>query len=413
MENVEFSDLMELAEMISERLDNPITIEDMNHRVIAYSTHGDMTDPVRMQTIMKRKVPEAVLVRFWKEGVIQALMHTDEPVRIPAIKDVGLDNRAAISIRRGQEVLGYIWVQEAVRRIEDADLDVLKWAARMAMPRMIHRKTRHSQNEEKRRELFWQLLSKGAMDRREIEKQAADLQVHLPAVMEVLVFEAKCAADIWRNVQKELEYLLSNLNDFIPFQSLPLWTFDQRQLIVLGGLDKKNEGKIQAISMQFIEQLLKRLDQRFSGEKLMIAGYGQPVYDVLQVSRSYQQALEVIHLKQSLSDELGHVCGYHQLGVYHMFPQMARLNEQMGYRNEKLERLMEYDRQNNSNLVETLEAFLDAAGRMNRTVEVLHVHPNTLSYRLKRIGEVGDINLNDPNDRVTLFLDIKLSKYKP
>ncbi|WP_027416993.1 PucR family transcriptional regulator [Aneurinibacillus terranovensis] len=412
MEHIEFADLMELAELISERLENPITIEDMNHHVVAYSTHGDMTDPVRIQTIMKRKVPEAVLVRFWKAGVIQALMHSDEPVRVPAMKDVGLDNRAAISIRRGQEVLGYIWVQEAVRPIKDADLDILRRAARLAMPRMIHRKDRHSKNEEKRREFFWQLLSRGSTSRREMEEQASRLQLQLPPIMVCLVFEARCSEETWGNVQKELEYLLSNLNEFFPFRYLPLWTFDQKQLVVLGGMDRKTKGQEEQASVQFIAQLHNRLDQRFGGEKMMIAGYGEPVEDVIHVSRSYQQALEVIHLKKAMPQEVGAIAGYQELGVYRLFPQIKRWNEQMDYSNRKLERLVAYDLENQTNLVETLEVFLDCGGKTHRITEILHIHPNTLTYRLKRISEVGNVNVNDLNDQMTLFLDIKLRKYQ-
>ncbi|MER2260311.1 MAG: helix-turn-helix domain-containing protein, partial [Priestia megaterium] len=42
----------------------------------------------------------------------------------------------------------------------------------------------------------------------------------------------------------------------------------------------------------------------------------------------------------------------------------------------------------------------------------LNVHMNTLSYRLKRISEIGDINLKDVNQKITLYIDIKLMKYK-
>lgn len=66
----------------------------------------------------------------------------------------------------------------------------------------------------------------------------------------------------------------------------------------------------------------------------------------------------------------------------------------------------------NSTLVETLEVFLDSDNNINDAAKVLNVHINTLSYRLKRISEIGDINLKDTNQKITLYLDIKLQKYK-
>ncbi|WP_047150370.1 PucR family transcriptional regulator [Aneurinibacillus tyrosinisolvens] len=411
MEHIEFTDLMELADMITERLDNPITIEDMNHHVVAYSTHGETTDPVRMETIMRRKVPEAVLVRFWKDGVIQSLMHSDEPVRIPAMKDVGLNDRVAISIRRGQEILGYIWVQEAVRPLTEHDFSILKWAARLAMPRMLHRKDRQTKNEEKRQQFFWEVLSGGTAERREIEKRAAQLQVYLPPVMEVLVFEFRSSGEVWHSLQKELDYLFSNLGDFFPVRYIPMWVFDENQFIILAGMNGDEEEKMHEASKTFVGQLHKRLNRRF-GKESMIAGHGQPVRDVTKIAVSYQQGLEVIHLKKALPEELGEVQGYHELGMYRLFPEMKKWNEKMNYTNTKLERLLAYDRENQSNLVDTLEAFLATTGKINQTIQRLHIHPNTLSYRLKRITEVGGVDLNDPNDRVMLFLDLKMRKYK-
>ncbi|BAU26681.1 DNA-binding PucR family transcriptional regulator [Aneurinibacillus soli] len=408
----EFADLMELADLIAERLENPITIEDMNHHVVAYSMHDDATDPVRIQTIMKRKVPESVLVRFWKDGVIQALMHSDDPVRIPAARDVGLDSRVAVSIRRGTEVFGYIWVQEANRTLEDADLIVLKQAARLALPGLLHRKNRYEQNEGKRKQLLWRLLSRSReTDSRAVEKEAHELGVSLSGVLEVLVFEASCSEGVWERMQKELAYLLEHLGDFFVFRQLLLWTFDGRHLIVLAGMHAGEEKQMHEASRVFVNELQTRLTRRF-GQEYLAAGHGNPVLQLGDIWRSYQQALEVLHLKNCFPIELAGAVGYSELGIYRLFPKMKQWNEEQGYQNDKLVRLVTYDQQNQSNLVETLDVFLRVAGKVNTAAQQLHIHPNTLAYRLKRISEVGGIDLQDANDRVTLFLDLQVQRYQ-
>ncbi|WP_232217800.1 helix-turn-helix domain-containing protein [Virgibacillus sp. SK37] len=45
---------------------------------------------------------------------------------------------------------------------------------------------------------------------------------------------------------------------------------------------------------------------------------------------------------------------------------------------------------------------------MYKAANTIHVHTNTLNYRLKRITELTDLDLKDPNQKVTLFLDLKL-----
>lgn len=61
-------------------------------------------------------------------------------------------------------------------------------------------------------------------------------------------------------------------------------------------------------------------------------------------------------------------------------------------------------------MTETLETYLDAAGKVNITANRLHIHINTLSYRLKRIEEIMQVDLEDMNQRVALYLELKLDK---
>ena len=47
-----FDTLESLADTISEVLNSPVTIEDANHHVLAYSSHHPETDPARIATIV-------------------------------------------------------------------------------------------------------------------------------------------------------------------------------------------------------------------------------------------------------------------------------------------------------------------------------------------------------------------------
>lgn len=67
-------------------------------------------------------------------------------------------------------------------------------------------------------------------------------------------------------------------------------------------------------------------------------------------------------------------------------------------------RLVAYDREHSSCLVETLGAWLDAFG----DVATVFVHPNTFRYRLRRLPEVGEIDLSDPDARFAAMLQLRL-----
>lgn len=59
-------------------------------------------------------------------------------------------------------------------------------------------------------------------------------------------------------------------------------------------------------------------------------------------------------------------------------------------------------------LVDTLRAYLDAFGDVAAAAAELHVHPNTVRYRVRRIEEILDSSLLDPDVRLLLSLSLRV-----
>ena len=70
--------------------------------------------------------------------------------------------------------------------------------------------------------------------------------------------------------------------------------------------------------------------------------------------------------------------------------------------------LLEYDTRHRACLVETIRAWLDAFGDVIAAARSVNVHPNTFRYRLRRVAEVGEIDLADADARLTLMLQLRL-----
>src|SRR6476620_6498054 len=77
-------DLFALADAAAALVDAPVTIEDAQSRVLAYSSRQDVTDPARVSTIVGRRVPEEVLASLRARGVFRRLARSSEPVLVPA-----------------------------------------------------------------------------------------------------------------------------------------------------------------------------------------------------------------------------------------------------------------------------------------------------------------------------------------
>lgn len=100
----------------------------------------------------------------------------------------------------------------------------------------------------------------------------------------------------------------------------------------------------------------------------------------------------------------GQVTLFDQLGVYRLIFAAEHLPELQGFLDETLGSLIAYDSDHGAELVRTLEAFFEANCSPKETAQLLHVHRNTVLYRLDRIAAIMGVDLNDPDTRLRLHL---------
>lgn len=99
-----------------------------------------------------------------------------------------------------------------------------------------------------------------------------------------------------------------------------------------------------------------------------------------------------------------------QVGVYHNEDTMLKYLFSVKFIREQdpihplLDMLKAHDAQKNSDLYETLFQYLINERSIQKGANAMHVHKNTYSYRLERIRELADIDLDDPDTRLYLMI---------
>src|SRR4051812_8274330 len=103
-------ELFALADAAAAIVDAPVTIEDNQSRVLAYSSLHDVsdTDPTRVSTIVGRRVPAEVIAHFRARGIFRRLARSSEPFLVPDGPN-GIRPRLVVPVRAGGEWLGSIW----------------------------------------------------------------------------------------------------------------------------------------------------------------------------------------------------------------------------------------------------------------------------------------------------------------
>ncbi|WP_280383486.1 PucR family transcriptional regulator [Nocardia wallacei] len=119
---------------------------------------------------------------------------------------------------------------------------------------------------------------------------------------------------------------------------------------------------------------------------------------------------EARHARRVAADRHRPACavGHDELATHMMLLASVPDEVRRMFRLRLLDPLTTYDQNNSSDLVHTLETFLQTSGSWARSAELLHVHVNTLRYRIARIEELTGRDLSRLEDRVDFFLALAL-----
>ncbi|MBD3107122.1 helix-turn-helix domain-containing protein [Bacillus sp. AGMB 02131] len=392
-------DLTEFVDRISSVLGCPVTLEDAHHQLLAYSIHDDLSDPVRISTIVTRRVPEKIINSLWKEGFMPALLQGNEPVIVPSLNDVEFGTRAAVSIKKNEEVLGFIWALQTRDTFTEEHLAFLKLAAREGKNQLLQAHLKKKRYLENHQEFLWQLLTGHFQSESKIAQSCLNLSLVLPTPYAVVVFHFP--DDITQATEKSISYMLSTTQKI----KAALYTLDRKRLIILiGAAVPDNFSK--ALT-EFIQAFILQMKTRFEIDS--IQGACGHIYETyIKARSSYDEALYTLSLQQAFPDSKHHLINYGTLGLY----QYMKTLSNHPINNSAWQSLINYDQKNQTQLAATLEAYLKHDGNLYDVAEHLHVHVNTIHYRVKRISEIAQVNLKDPLIKTALLLELLIQQYK-
>ncbi|MER5195233.1 PucR family transcriptional regulator [Streptomyces sp. NPDC002755] len=120
---------------------------------------------------------------------------------------------------------------------------------------------------------------------------------------------------------------------------------------------------------------------------------------------------EARHARRVAAARPGRVCaaGHQELASHVLLLPFVPDDVRKAFTARLLDPLREYDRRHRAELIPTLEAFLDCDGSWTRCASRLHLHVNTLRYRVGRIEQLTSRDLSRLEDKLDFFLALRMS----
>jgi hypothetical protein len=170
-------------------------------------------------------------------------------------------------------------------------------------------------------------------------------------------------------------------------------------IVLLAGADE-------AAARRAADGVLRDLEAGMGGF-VFVVGRSRPASDPLELARAADEALLAANVAEG--DHEHRVLAFEETGAYRLLLSAMSENpdELQRFYAETVEPLVAYDEQYATDLVATVEAFLEADGNVAGTAQRLFTHRHTIRYRLERVRELCGLDVGSSDGREKLSLGLK------
>ena len=389
-------DLYGLAQTVATMTGGLVTIEDERAQMLAYSASDGLADELRMLSILGREGPADYLRRLREWGVYDRLRRERGAVEVPADDELGWRRRLAVDIRAFADApgalvepsLGTIWLQEGSRELDPDAAAVLEGAAVLAA-RLIER-SRSAPTQEALQIHRLLGLRGGGVD---VPSLAAALSLPSSGPATVVGISAETKPDgTWPGVIQDVAAAVRLHASAYARESL-VTTTEQRIYVLIP------RARAAGLSA-WVASMLDRLSRR-AGLTLR-AAVAAPVASLADLGSARAEVDRV--LDRAGTDQVSTLADSRTSVLLGEIVDLVAEQEQL--RDPRLQTLVEDDEARGGALVVSLERYLDRFGDVRAAAADLHVHPNTLRYRIRRAEHVLGMRLDDPEDRLLLQIQL-------
>ncbi|WP_285762052.1 PucR family transcriptional regulator [Nocardiopsis ansamitocini] len=385
--------LADFANALSESVGGSVMIFNPQQEVLAFSRLAESDDPMRRQAVLDQRGPSWYRSRLRERGVYRRLWRSDEVVEIPAEVEQGVSRRIAVAVRSGEEILGSIWVAERGAELVPDATTVLHRCTSSAAQHLSRLGARTQTRRLAAEAVARQLLS-GDSDDEAVEW--LDIDRGQPAAVMSCVFVDEHPHD-----PRRFADLLSVHLPALGCVAVPV-PARGRVDVLLCGL----AGRDCTVLAAAVREIVERASAVLGSE--VVAALGPIVADVARVPESLAEAGLILRVLGSRG--IDRTCVVRSADVRAAVDVLA-LADIVGssprFSSGPVPELLAYDRAHHSDYTASLSAYLDSLGDVIAAARVLHVHPNTLRYRLRRMHAICGIDLNDPEERLIAALHLR------
>lgn len=387
-------DLFALADTLAAVLGGAVVIENVARQVLAYSSLADQPiDEVRRAEILGRRVPDQELA----DEKYARVYRSADVLHLPADADSG--PRVVVAVRSGAQVLGSIWAIEETT-VDAAGEKALLSGSRLAALHMLQLRDGAELERRTRAELLWELFEGRT------PPSVVAARLGLPAGSAVTLVGVR----VERRAGQENGDVRADAGAVGDLARVLTSSVEPAVVV----LEEHDTVYLVVSAPDASRGWLRRLGEEIVGRSRSAlrtdvgVAVGATVEGLGELGRTRTDVDLVLRVVAAGATAL----------VEDVRAQMALLQlTAVVDADERMRLPAVADLVNSSDgaipYAQTLLTYLDTGGDVMRAAAGLHVHENTLRYRLRRLQERFGIDLDDPDTRLVAWLQLRTAIARP
>ncbi|MCR4434813.1 MAG: helix-turn-helix domain-containing protein [Clostridiales bacterium] len=382
--------LQNIADVGLEIMGNPVIILNITNNTMACS-NVKLSDPLWNELVENKYLSYELALKLKATGVKEDVFKSKTPVFLE--EDRNKTNRLVANVFIEEKIAAHIVVLDLIRKFDESDLDIVGLLADAVSLEM--QKIRAMQ------------YNKGQM-----------YEYFINDLLEGKIFSEKEMIEKIKNSDLNLEefnYILTiDLSRYNDSNDTFRAAINQISQIIKGSTPIVFKDKIVTLISRSAKNLLNPSDEKEIEECLttyhLVGGLSLSFQNILDLQKYYLQSLKAIELGVYMKADR-HLYIYREYVLIHLAQVCAQQNDLKTFCHPSVFALQEFDKKNHTNYLKSLDIYIKNNRNALASSNALHIHRNTLDYRISKISEMVDIDWNNGDLLMHIYLSLKMLDY--
>lgn len=393
-------DIITMIKYFNQLMQNPVIIYDEFFNISAI-THEYLREYGEDETDIQRH--ELRNLFYYKQQV--TFQSEDSPKKSC--------NRLLFSVISEGMWKGYLAIFDMETPYEDMDMMILEIFANSALTEMRRRLDLLNVEKKFISDFIYDVIYRKE-DRDEIDRRAKRLRVAKDADYAMIAINP-----LWEDDKKKAESEFMNDRIMSSVQNYNKEYFEQdivtkfnTSIYILHKIKQHQEEESYDQIKNHCGKIMKMLGELFAKIPFQI-GIGEIVSGLVNVSNSFHQAWATISYGEILNGKKqSFIVCYADDSLLKLFGRLNEIGCLEEMIPENLRKICQYDLKNHTEFYETLKAYLNCNCNAKKAAEKIFVHYKTMLYRIEKIKNTFEIDLENSNSRLLVELGIQLLDIK-